>query len=180
MVRIVNMNLDELLSPLLANHWSRPAGLGAILVAGILFCATLIHDIIAWHSDYKLTQQQPTAVDTALKNQTLEKIINLPELHLYGQYGAANQSTIPVTSLQFHLLGIIKKTPDKYSRVIISEAGGPGKVYQIGDTLSSGVKVYAITENSIILENAGRFEKLPLTRSPLPFQGKPKSLLKKE
>ena len=84
---------------------------------------------------------------------------------------------LPVTSLQIRLIGVIKSTPDTFSRVIISESNQPGKIYSVGDSLpSSGVKIYAITAEGVILDNSGRLEKLPLQRTPLMFQGMPKSL----
>jgi hypothetical protein len=58
------------------------------------------------------------------------------------------------------------------SKAYISISGQPGKIYQIGDNLPYGVKVYDITPDTVILENDGHLEKLPLPREKLLFKRK--------
>ncbi len=183
MVKIVNMmiNAEELLAPLFTHPLSRRLGFAVTFVMILAVLLTIIHQITLWQADIRLAHLPAKPTHDVMKNPLSDAIAKLPDKHLFGQAGGAKQSAaLPVTSLQLRLLGVIKKNPDKYSHAIISEAGSPGKIYQIGDTLSSGVTVYAVTENSVILENEGRFEKLPLQRTTLPFQGMPKPLLKKE
>lgn len=171
---------DELLSPLLTTIWGRRAGIGLLVLMVILTLVMVIQTLVTWHSDYRLVQSSANSNGHSLQaNDRLAKLITqLPDWHLFGKYGVVEQSAIlPVTSLQIRLVGVIKSTPEKFSRVIISESNQPGKVYSIGDTLSSsGVKIYAITAEGVVLDNSGRLEKLPLPRAPLMFQGMPKSL----
>lgn len=171
---------DELLSPLLTTVWGRRAGLSLLVIMLILVLVTVIQTVVTWHSDDRLAHSyaKPKGHFLQENDQLSKLIIQLPEWHLFGKYGVVEQSAIlPVTSLQIRLVGVIKSTPEKYSRVIISESNQPGKVYSVGDTLpSSGVKIYAITEEGVVLNNSGRLEKLPLQRTPLQFQGMPKSL----
>lgn len=177
---LVAVMVDELLSPLLTSPWGRRAGLIAAILMSLLVFATLIDMVIEWRGDIKLAQSttNPKEMKVDTTSQLQKQIEDIPSWHLFGTYGVAESATLPVTSLQIHLLGVIKSSPEKLSRVIISESGQPGKIYEVGDTLpSTGVKVYAITADGVVLDNSGRLEKLPLQRTQLQFQGMPKSLL---
>jgi general secretion pathway protein C len=172
--------VEELLSPLFSNPWGRRAGLFVMVLMALLTLATLIDMAFEWRSDIKLTQSvaNPNEVKIDHASQLQKQIAQIPEWHLFGKYGVAESAMLPVTSLQIRLLGVIKSSPEKLSRVIISESGQPGKIYEVGDTLpSTGVKVYSITVDGVVLDNSGRLEKLPLQRMQLQFQGMPKSLL---
>lgn len=172
--------VDELLSPLLTTAWGRRTGQGLFILLVILILLALIQMVMTLRSDIKLTQSHTNQNGSFLQasDRLTRLILQLPEWHLFGKYGVVEQSAIlPVTSLQIHLVGVIKSTPEKYSRVIISESNQPGKIYKVGDTLSSsGVRIDAITPEGVVLNNSGRLEKLPLQRTPLQFQGMPKSL----
>lgn len=170
---------DELLSPLLTGARSRRVGLLVLTVMIILLLVMFFHVLSSLHADIKLLQSLGTKKTfSTTDNGTVGLITQIPEWHLFGKYAVMEKTDVlPVTSLQLQLIGVIKATPETFSRVIISEAGQPGKVYQTGDKLSSGVRIYAISEDGVILENEGRLEKLLLRRSPLLFRGLPESLL---
>ncbi len=170
--------IDELLSPLLTTTWGRRAGLGVTIVMALFVFITFVGMIFSWKNDIQLTQTEPLHENRMEAGDQLSKLIaQIPERHLFGKYGVLESAFLPVTSLQIHLIGVIKATPEKFSRVIISESNQPGKIYQVGDRLpSSGVKIYAITQDGVILDNAGQYEKLPLSRTQLEFQGMPKPL----
>ncbi len=172
--------VDELISPLLTTTWGRRLGQGILILMVMGVLITFIQTIMTLRSDIRLTQSHSNQNDKFLlaNDRLAKRITQLPEWHLFGKYGVVEQSAIlPVTSLQIRLVGVIKSTPEKYSRVIISESNQPGKVYKVGDTLpSSGVRIDAITPEGVVLNNSGRLEKLPLPRTPLLFQGMPKSL----
>ncbi|EKD73605.1 MAG: hypothetical protein ACD_45C00253G0003 [uncultured bacterium] len=170
--------MDELLSPLLTTIWGRRAGLCALIGMSFLLFITLLMTVFSWWSDSRLAQLavKQNKNDVGLSHQLATLIADIPNWHLLGF--SAEADFLPITSLQIRLVGVIKATPDHLSRVMISELNQPGKLYQVGDTLpSSGVKIYAITQDGVILENSGRLEKLSLQRTPLQFQGMPKSLL---
>ncbi|HSW92856.1 MAG TPA: type II secretion system protein N [Gammaproteobacteria bacterium] len=172
--------IDELLSPLFTTEWGRRAGMLLSIVMSLLVFITFIHAVYTLVGDIRLTHIHSRSSDHSLEaNEKLNQLIaTLPERHLFGQVGVLAQSAIlPVTSLQIRLVGVIKSTPETFSRVIISEENRPGQIYRTGDTLpSSGVRIYAITPEGVVLDNGGRLEKLPLARPPLLFQGMPKSL----
>lgn len=166
---------DEIIAPLLTTEWGRRAGWGVMICMAVLLFVTVIETLSTWHSDFVITRTQHGPNKSISMNELTKLITKIPDEHIFGKYGAL--SGVPVTSLQLRLIGVIKSVPEKDSRVIISESGQPGKVYQVGDILSSGVKIYSIAPDGVILDNGGRLEKLPLRRSPLNFQGKPKALL---
>ena len=166
--------LDEIIAPLLFTEWGRRSGLIAIVIFSLFLLITLIQIPIAWHRDYVAAHATTLHTTKPASDQTLAFIMQLPDQHLFGGSGTAD---LPITSLQLHLIGIIQADPEGASHVIISSAGQPGKVYQTGDTLTSGVHIKSITADGVILENGGRMEKLPLSRPPLTFQGMPKNIL---
>ncbi|EKD54036.1 MAG: hypothetical protein ACD_60C00128G0012 [uncultured bacterium] len=168
--------LDELLSPLFTMHGSRRLGLSLLGIMLLVLIITFSMTLVSWWSDARLTKVSVKQNKNDLQSdQKLTSLVaQIPEWHLYG----VAEQVVPITSLQIRLVGVIKASSDSLSRVIISELNQPGKLYQVGDILpSSGVKIYAITQDGVILENGGRLEKLPLQRTPLQFQGMPKSLL---
>jgi type II secretory pathway component PulC len=166
--------LEEIIAPLLSTEWGRRCGLAAIIIFSLLLLAAVIEMPIIWHEDYLLTHAQVIPKTTQpLSDKTIALIQQLPELHLFG----LAKENLPITNLQLHLIGIVQATPDSASHAIISEAGQPGKSYQIGDSLVSGVRIKKITADGVILENDGQMEKLLLSRPPLTFEGMPKNIL---
>lgn len=168
--------LDEIIAPLFTTEWGRRTGWGVMISMLVLLIITFITTLFAWHSDVVITQDHKK-INTTLPNDEVAKLIaQIPEQHIFGKIGSSN-GRLPITSLQLRLVGVIKAVPEKFSRVIISEGGQPGKVYQVGDSLSGDVRINSIAPDGVVLDNGGRLEKLPLQRQPLLFQGKPKSLL---
>lgn len=169
---------EEIIAPLFTTEWGRRTGLGVLVVAACLLLYTTVNMFVTWRSDYLISHSRVAASSASSTNtDNISKwIAQIPEHHVFGKFGAVTQG-LPVTSLQLRLVGVVKAVPEEDSRVIISEGGQPGKVYRVGDTLSSGVKVQAITDDGVVLENGGNLENLPLQRPELEFQGKPKSLL---
>ena len=170
--------VEELLAPLFYTHRGRQAGWAALALASVFLAYTVVSMFYDWHADYVLTQAKPASqaaeVDVATAEATM--IAALPTQHLFGWQPDEDTAFLPITSLQLHLTGIIKDTEDNVSKVIISEAGQSGKIYSVGDALTEGIKIYSINEDGIVLEHSGRLEKLPLVRSRLQFQDKPKAL----
>lgn len=178
----MNGLFEELLTPLFMTRWGRIAGWIALAVMLLIVLVTLIALPMNWFSDVRLSRQTNNAnpdVKPVAADQGLDLIAEIPSWHLFGNAGQVT-TDVPITSLQVRLVGVILATPNSLSSVIISEAGRPGKIYRVGDQLSGGIKVNAIIQDGVILENGGRLEKLPLQRQPLSFQGMPKKLLQEE
>lgn len=167
--------LDELLAPLFTTEWGRRLAWGGAVSLSVLIIILVIISIYHWRQDTLLARAGTKPSQVTEITDAGQLITQIPRFHLFGYHGGAE--SLPITSLQLRLVGVIKAEPEQFSRVIISEGGKPGKVYRVGDTLAGGVRINAITEDGVILENEGRFEKLPLRRNPLQFQGMPKPLL---
>jgi type II secretory pathway component PulC len=144
--------------------------MGICLGIAILFGFTLLYTIWCWYDDWQLAHQANTqSVRVATTDETTNMITAIPDAHLFGQ----TDSEMPITSLQLRVTGIVKKNDAQtgsVSKAYISISGQPSKIYQTGDDLPYGVKVYEITTDSVILENDGKLEKLPLPRERLEFK----------
>lgn len=173
---------EEMLTPLFATTWGRRISLMVLICLSLLVIITLIKIPFVWHNDVVLVNGQGVKttsiqIDTGSK---VDLVAQIPSWHLFGNAVKTEQTTaLPITSLQLRLIGIVQSIPENYSRVMISEAGQPGKLLKIGDSFSN-VKVNAITRDGVILENGGQLEKLPLQRRELEFQGMPKKLMREE
>lgn len=156
------------------NHAQRYV-LGAFAAMAILVSITLGYSVLQWQKDWIVAHKEIAATTSMAKtDQTTQMISAIPDDHLFGK-AFAGLGEAPVTNLQFRVTGIVKVEGTEAgtnSKAYISISGAPGKIYQVGDSLPYGVKVYAITPDAVILENDGRIEKLPLPRQPLEFKSK--------
>jgi hypothetical protein len=160
----------------MANINFRPAqflniGIGCVIV---LFIITLLYAVLRWHDDWRLTREKSTIVPlvTADKNVNTEMIAAIADHHLFGR-NLSRTGELPLSNLQIKVTGIVKVTSandHSFSKVYISVAEAPSKIYQIGDILPSGVKIYNITSQEVILDNEGQLEKLRLSRGKLQFK----------
>lgn len=134
----------------------------------ILLCCMFFYCAKQWYGDWLLAHQtQKVVLNEIKRDQTQNQVLTLPDAHLFGQ---SLTHEVPITNLQFRVTGIVEKGDESLSKAYISISGQPGKIYQSGDQLPYGVKVYAITTNAVILENNNRLEKLPLPRAKLKFK----------
>jgi type II secretory pathway component PulC len=170
--------LDDVIEPLFSTENGHRLGWIVGILAGILLLSAVVNAVTMWYTDVTLGQE--TSVMGAQKAPVLpptSQLVNqLPAQHVFGELATEDASGLPITSLQLHLMGITKASQDNFSKAIISEGGRRAKVYSIGDEVTSGIKIYSINIDNVVLERGGRLEKLPLARPPLLFQDKPKSL----
>lgn len=150
----------------------KPFALFAVLSALILLTIWIIFN--QWSSDWLLAHKEMVPLKTLSPKQNQARLIaTIPAMHLFGK--TFTKAQVPITSLQLLVTGIVKGYKlDSASKAYISTHGQTGKIYRVGDFLSQGVKVYAITSDSVILENDGRLEKLLLPRHHLQFRPVPK------
>ncbi len=145
-------------------------GVCALLAALCVF--TFLDTLWQWHSDWVLAHQVVVPSKTlASTDQMAALIAAIPNEHLFGE--SLSKNNMPITNLQLLVTGIVKTTSDQQettSKAYISMSGQPSHIYQVGDVLPSGVKIYAITPNAVILQIDGHLEKLPLPRERLQFK----------
>lgn len=158
MLTKINLNLRNLMAASLA------------LVG--LICVTLLITFNQWRHDWQLAHSTPPTVNTQSGLTVAQLIADLPSDHIFGK-SFADGGDMPISSLQLKVTGIMEfKDTDgnDASKAMISMADEPSKLYQKGDELPYGVKVYSITRDAVILENDGHLEKLPLPRETLQFK----------
>ncbi len=169
----------EIGAPLFLTEWGRKASWCVLSLLIIMSFMSLVTAFSHWHQDYMITRAEPILIKENVAgagDNAMQLIAQLPNEHLFGSNAIA-QGAVPITSLQLRLIGIIQSESEGASRIIISAAGQGGKVYAVGDSLPAGIRVHAIVDDGVILENGEHLEKLPLQRRHLSFQGLPKSLL---
>lgn len=146
--------------------------MGICIALCALIAITLLFSIWEWRHDWVLAHLEPPT-PTPRPDESANLIAALPGQHLFGQ---ALTTEMPLSSLQLRVTGISKVEDGEnaqLSRAYISFSGQPSKIYKIGDNITDGVKVYAITNDAVIVEHQGRLEKIPLPREKLEFKPKP-------
>lgn len=142
---------------------------------GCLALLTLGLSIWQWHKDWVTAHPQVSFKDNHVNtDETTVMIAAIPEEHIFGQ-AFSKIGQVPITNLQLRVTGIVKTESEQtgtQSKAYISISGQPSKIFQVGDSLPYGVKVYDIISNAIILENKGHLEKLPLPREKLEFNAR--------
>jgi len=144
--------------------------LGATGLLGLLLAVTLIYVLTAWVQDWRLAHQTVASAVKFDGGANARLIAEIPDQHLFGLSATGN---MPITNLELRVTGIAREANaqnENTSKAYISIAGGPSKIYQVGDSLPDGVKVYDIKPDTVILENGGKLEKLPLPRQKLQFK----------
>lgn len=148
--------------------------LGVSIVLVLLVGATFAFILWQWQKDWQLAHQPFCTVSIAEPaDETADMINAIPNAHLFGQ--SFTNGAVPLTNLQLQVTGIVKvngELTSSASKAYISIAGQTSKIFQVGDSLPHGVKVYEITPDTVILQNDGRLEKLPLPREKLAFKHK--------
>ena len=169
-----SMKLNRLLSILLTSEQGcRYAKICSALLI-VLTLLTFVSMTTSWWADAKLASPSPGMAETLkdLSTPLTELSEVVQKAHLFGYHPQAS-AAMPVTSSELHLMGIIQVgTQDEgadntASKAIVSANGGVGKVYQVGAIFPNGIKLNAIHPDSIVLDNGGHLERLPLQRKML-------------
>jgi len=154
--------------------------LGGVVTLGVITTAVFFYIAATWYADWQLAHQIIKPVVKLDTDANARLIASIPEQHLFGISATGD---MPVTNLELRVTGIARETNEaneNVSKAYISIAGAPSKIFQVGDTLPDGVKIYQITTDTVILENAGQLEKLPLPREKLQFKPRDADLEERE
>ncbi|HET7315521.1 type II secretion system protein GspC [Salinisphaera sp.] len=89
--------------------------------------------------------------------------------HLFGEPKAEDaaakrekQIKAPETHLNLELTGIVSDSRDQRSRALIKDPKGKQHSYRVGQQIISGVKLYAVYADRVILDRSGHYETLTL------------------
>lgn len=108
-----------------------------------------------------------TPAQTATTAQV--RLRTVSDLHLFGvarQEPVVTQAPIEAkeTGLKLTLRGVFAADNPSQAMAIIADAHGKEKVYRKNDTIFSGVSLYEVYPDRVILERSGNFETLSLPR----------------
>ncbi|MGO9945642.1 MAG: type II secretion system protein GspC [Steroidobacteraceae bacterium] len=164
-VTMLDTRTNEWLSLLKANG---PRAVSLLLAA--LIAAQLAQiAIFALVKPVKSPQPVPTALAPRSQHPTLH-IQNVISAHLFGvaavNGGAQDPANAPQSSANLLLAGTIATQDPKRGVAIISDGGGPSKVYSVGDRLG-GASLHSVYLDHVILDRSGALETLQLPRQLL-------------
>lgn len=156
---------------LLYNKWAVRSALGFSILLSLLIVVTLYQGVTFLFSTKPVVKPQSVLV----KAQPLPK---MSSWHLFGVYEPKklNLKDLPNSTLNLQLSGVFMATPEKESQAVILVPGGDEKVYNVGDTVPGGAKLYRILADSIIIQRNAHLEKLALPKNSIKFAPAPKGL----
>ena len=113
--------------------------------------------------------QQRARTTTVSKSSQQPRLRTVANLHLFG---VANKKPVtqvapidaPKTGLKLTLRGVFAASEPEQAMALIADARGEEKVYKKSETIFSGVTLYEIYPDKVILERSGSFETLNLPR----------------
>src|SRR5271155_4169070 len=164
-VTMLDTRTNEWLSLLKANG---PRAVSLLLAA--LIAAQLAQiAIFAFVKPVKSPQPVPTASAPRPQHPALH-IQNVISAHLFGvaavNGGAQDPANAPQSSANLLLAGTIATQDPKRGVAIISDGGGPSKVYSVGDRVG-GASLHSVYLDHVILDRSGALETLQLPRQLL-------------
>lgn len=156
------------------NRWlSRLEAQGPRLVSLVLAALILLQlfqiGLSLFAKPLKSPQPTLTASAPLPKHPTLH-IQSVIAAHLFGQAavnsGAQDPANAPQSSANLLLAGTIATQDPKRGVAIISDGGGPSKVYSVGDRVG-GASLHSVYLDHVILDRSGALETLQLPRQLL-------------
>jgi general secretion pathway protein C len=125
--------------------------------------------IFAFVKPVKSPQPVLSASAPRLQHPSLH-IQNVISAHLFGvaavDSGAQDPANAPQSSANLLLAGTIATQDPKRGVAIISDGGGPSKVYSVGDRVG-GASLHSVYLDHVILDRSGALETLQLPRQLL-------------
>lgn len=139
-----------------------------ILVVMLAFAAARLFWLLWPAPTMVLTPQTADSQTRAASSQTLD-IDAIADAHLFGQQSAADIAeakkkviNAPETHLNLTLTGIMSDSEGHRSRALIKNPKGKQDSYSVGEGIISGVTLYAVYANRVILDRGGHYETLTL------------------
>jgi type II secretory pathway component PulC len=161
--------LKTLNDRLLSHPYTKPAALLVIALSGLWIVINFITDIVL--IVHKPSLSTPPSASTTTATQTSNQLAQIPKWHLFGQTppNITNTAQIPLSDLNLTLVGTLLKPKHSHSSALIKDASGNIKSYRIGDMITSGVTLFKIMPDSVVIKRNGELEKLTLPNRELKF-----------
>lgn len=139
-----------------------------ILVVLLAFAAAHLFWLLWPAPDIVVAPQATGNQSQGASSQALD-IDAIAEAHLFGQQSAADKAeakkkviNAPETHLNLTLTGIVSDSAGDQSRALIKNPKGKQDSYRVGEGIISGVSLYAVHANRVILDRSGHYETLTL------------------
>ncbi len=156
-----------------AGQWAED---GVVGVGGVHCWQLAQIGIFAFVKPVKSPQPVPSASAPSPQHPALD-IQNVIAAHLFGvaavNGGAQDPENAPQSSANLLLAGTIATQDPKRGVAIISDGGGPSKVYSVGDRVG-GASLHSVYLDHVILDRGGALETLQLPRQLLPATADPR------
>jgi len=150
---------------------SAPKWISVVLVILVAKSASEMTWLIFAPKQATSSDHQRSAAETGVVTQTAQqpRLLTVANLHLFG---VANKKPVtqvapidaPKTGLKLTLKGVFAVSSPEQAMALIADARGEEKVYKKSETIFSGVTLYEIYPDKVILERSGSFETLNLPR----------------
>jgi general secretion pathway protein C len=138
--------------------------LGALILAQVLQMA---YSLLATPLKSPQPVQKPYVPRAPREMLDIQSVISA---HLFGvptvEAVAQDPANAPQSSANLLLAGTIATQDPKHGVAIISDGGGPSKVYSVGERIS-GASLHSVYLDRVILDRGGTLETLLLPRQPL-------------
>ena len=149
-----------------------PLWISAILVVLVAKSASELTWLVFAPDDVSLTSQQHAGSSSMAMTTQQPRLRTVANLHLLG---SANKKPVvgtapidaPKTGLKLTLRGVFATSIPERAMALIADARGKEKVYKKSEVIFSGVTLYEIYPDKVILERSGSFETLSLPRDKL-------------
>ncbi len=149
----------------------------------LAWAVTAIFALLLCYSFWQFIQvftkyNQPTLEETR-PLPIIQPTANVAQWHLFGSY-ISNIESLPEAQLNITVVGIFYASNPDNSQVLLSSAGAPAKVFKLHQTIPGGAKIKEILQDTIVLEQNGKLQKLRLKVPNLQFAPLPQGNILKE
>lgn len=146
-----------------------PLWISVILVVLVAKSASELTWLVFAPDQVASSHQQRARMTPLGKTSQQPRLRTVANLHLFG---VANKKPVkqdvpidaPKTGLKLTLRGVFAASIPEQAMALIADARGKEKVYKKSETIFSGVTLYEIYPDKVILERSGSFETLNLPR----------------
>jgi len=162
--------------------WLRaaPLWISVVLVVLVAKSASELTWLIFAPEDVSLSSHQQGRSAPVTPTTRQPRLRTVANLHLFG---LASKKPVtrtapidaPKTGLKLTLRGVFAASEAEKAMALIADARGKEKVYKKSEMIFSGVTLYEIYPDKVILERSGSFETLSLPRDKLSTTSRPRT-----
>ena len=158
--------LDSRVQNLLGQASANAPWLASLLLAALI-AIEIVRIAISSFGASPLKTPQPAAPRRPAAAHASVDVQRVVAAHLFGlataDSAAVDPASAPASAANVMLAGTIATQDPKHGVAIISDGGGPSKVYSVGETVG-GATVHSVYLDRVLLDRGGTLEALTLPR----------------